>query len=185
MSPAARAYRWSRAGTNLLPVWFSRLHPRYKTPINSIIFVGTITLVIAIASQIGAGIQEAFQLVDNAANVFYGIVYFMMFAIPIFGAATIRAGAPIWLRFAAVCGLVVSLSGDFLHGLSDHRRAESADFRGENRRRHRDRQRHRRGDFLSVSGAVTPQNLTLELQAGNFRSPSAGIPAVRSRFGTK
>ena len=61
---------------DLLPIWFSRLHPRYKTPINSIIFVGAITLVIAIASQIGAGIQEAFQLVDNAANVFYGIVYF-------------------------------------------------------------------------------------------------------------
>ena len=69
----------------LLPEWFSRLHPRYKTPINSIIFVGALTLVIAIASQIGAGIQEAFQLVDNAANVFYGIVYFMMFAIPLIG----------------------------------------------------------------------------------------------------
>ena len=31
---------WDR----LLPSWFSRLHPRYKTPINSIIFVGAITL---------------------------------------------------------------------------------------------------------------------------------------------
>ena len=94
----------------LLPSWFSRLHPRYKTPINSIIFVGTVTLVIAIASQIGAGIQEAFQLVDNAANVFYGIVYFTMFAIPIFGATEIRSGAPIWLRIAAICGAAVSLS---------------------------------------------------------------------------
>ena len=69
----------------LLPGWFSRLHPRYKTPVNSIIFVGAITLVISITSQIGAGIQEAFQLVDNAANVFYGIVYLMLFAIPIAG----------------------------------------------------------------------------------------------------
>src|SRR5205823_3632121 len=77
---------WDR----LLPDWFSRLHPRYKTPINSIFFVGSITLVIAIASQIGAGIQEAFQLVDNAANVFYGIVYLVLFAIPIAGASTVR-----------------------------------------------------------------------------------------------
>src|SRR5436309_6549544 len=77
----------------LLPAWFSRLHPKYKTPINSIIFVGAITLIIAIASQIGAGIQEAFQLVDNAANVFYGIVYFTMFAIPIFGSGAVRSGA--------------------------------------------------------------------------------------------
>ncbi|PYJ56896.1 MAG: amino acid permease [Verrucomicrobia bacterium] len=98
---------------HLLPSWFSCLHPRYKTPVNSIIFVGAITLVIAIASQIGAGIQEAFQLVDNAANVFYGIVYFVMFAIPIFGAGAIRSGAPIWLRIAALCGAAVSLSAIF------------------------------------------------------------------------
>ena len=93
----------------LLPGWFSRLHPRYKTPINSIIFVGALTLAIAIASQVGAGIQEAFQLVDNAANVFYGIVYLVLFAIPIAGAGAIRSSAPIWLRVAAFCGFAVSL----------------------------------------------------------------------------
>jgi len=98
---------------HLLPVWFSRLHPRYKTPINSIMFVGGITLVIAISSQIGAGLQEAFQLVDNAANVFYGIVYTVMFAIPIAGAAAIRAGARTWLRLAAGAGLMVSLLAIF------------------------------------------------------------------------
>jgi amino acid transporter len=98
---------------HLLPSWFSRLDPRYKTPVNSIIFVGGVTLAIAISSQIGAGIQEAFQLVDNAANVFYGIVYFTMFAIPLFGAGAIRSGAPIWLRIAAICGAAVSLSAIF------------------------------------------------------------------------
>jgi amino acid transporter len=100
---------WDR----LLPSWFSRLHPRFKTPINSVIFVGVLTLTIAIASQIGAGIQEAFQLVDNASNVFYGIVYFTMFAIPIFGAGAVRSGAPVWLRIAAICGAAVSLSAIF------------------------------------------------------------------------
>src|SRR3989441_2795370 len=100
---------WDR----LLPDWFSRLHPRYKTPINSIIFVGALTLVIAVASQIGAGIQEAFQLVDNAANVFYGIVYIVLFAIPIAGAGTIRSGAPFWLRVAAGCGFGVCLLAIF------------------------------------------------------------------------
>src|SRR5437867_3351191 len=95
---------WDR----LLPHWFSRLHPRYKTPVNSIIFVGAITLTIAIASQIGAGIQEAFQLVDNAANVFSGIVYAILFAIPVLGPRAIRCGSHIWLRAAASCGLAVS-----------------------------------------------------------------------------
>jgi len=108
---------WDR----LLPSWFSRLHPRFKTPINSVIFVSVLTLTIAIASQIGAGIQEAFQLVDNASNVFYGIVYFTMFVIPIFGARAIRSGAPIWLRFAAICGALVSLSAIFftIHPIID------------------------------------------------------------------
>src|SRR5437660_1424032 len=100
---------WDR----LLPIWFSRLHPKYKTPVNSIIFVTVVTLVIAISSQIGAGIQEAFQLVDNAANVFYGIVYVILFVIPIAGAAAIRSRAPIWLRIAALCGLGVSLLAIF------------------------------------------------------------------------
>jgi amino acid transporter len=97
----------------LLPRWFSRLHPKFRTPINSVIFVSALTLTIAIASQIGAGIQEAFQLVDNASNVFYGIVYAMLFAIPLVGAGVIRTGAPIWLRIAAICGAAMALSAIF------------------------------------------------------------------------
>src|SRR6058998_3406393 len=100
---------WDR----LLPHWFTRLHPKYKTPINSVIFIGVITLVIAISSQIGAGIQEAFQLVDNAANVFYAIVYLLLFAIPIFGSSPVRSGAPVWLRVASACGCSVSLLAIF------------------------------------------------------------------------
>jgi len=100
---------WDR----LLPVWFTRLHPKFKTPINSVVFVGIITLVIAISSQIGAGIQEAFQLVDNAANVFYAIVYLSLFALPIFGTSAVRSGAPAWLRVASLCGCGVSLLAIF------------------------------------------------------------------------
>ncbi len=96
---------WDR----LLPSWFSRLHPKYRTPVNSIIFVATLTLVFGVSSQIGTGIQEAFQLVDNASNIFYGIVYFMLFAIPLAGAASIRRGAPVWLRVIATGGAFVSL----------------------------------------------------------------------------
>jgi hypothetical protein len=78
-----------------------------------VVFVGIITLVIAISSQIGAGIQEAFQLVDNAANVFYAIVYLSLFALPIFGSFSVRSGAPIWLRVASACGCGVSLLAIF------------------------------------------------------------------------
>jgi amino acid transporter len=92
-----------------LPAWFTRLHERHKTPVNSILFVGAITLAFSLASLIGAGAQEAFQVVDNAASVFYGIAYVVMFAIPLIGAKDISKGAPGWLRFAAACGLIVSL----------------------------------------------------------------------------
>lgn len=94
---------------HLLPAWFTRLHPRYKTPVNSILFVGVITLASAIASQIGVGAQEAFQLIDNAAGIFYAIAYLILFAIPIFGLRALQSRAPIWLRFAAAVGFLVTI----------------------------------------------------------------------------
>jgi amino acid transporter len=94
---------------DLLPAWFSRLHDRWKTPVNSIAFVGVVTVVFALASLIGVGPQEAFQLADNAAGVFYGIAYLVMFAIPLIGLRAVRAGAPLWLRIASISGFVVTL----------------------------------------------------------------------------
>ncbi len=94
---------------SLLPAWFSQLHKRHRTPVNSILFVSGVTLVFSLASLIGAGAQEAFQVVDSAATVFYGIAYLVMFAIPLCGAARIRGGAPLWVRIAAACGLLISL----------------------------------------------------------------------------
>jgi amino acid transporter len=96
---------WDR----LLPAWFARLHPKFRTPVNSILFVAALTLVFSIASQIGTGIQEAFQLVDNASNIFYGLIYFTLFTIPLFGANTIRSGASLWLKIAAASGAMVAL----------------------------------------------------------------------------
>jgi amino acid transporter len=98
---------------NLLPRWFTRLHSRYKTPINSLLFVAALWLVTGLASQIGAGVQEAFQLVDNAANVFYGLAYFAMFAIPLFGTAALRNGAPLWLKIAALAGMITCVLAIF------------------------------------------------------------------------
>ena len=93
----------------ILPLWFTRLHSRYKTPINSILFVGAVTLAFSLASLIGNGAQEAFQVVDNAATVFYGIAYVIMFAIPLIGAKQISKLAPPWVRIASLCGLIISL----------------------------------------------------------------------------
>lgn len=93
----------------LLPAWFSRLHPKYHTPYNSIFFVGALTLAIMLAGQIGVGVQEAFQLIENAAGIFYAFTYLALFAIPLFGAHRLPARPPWWLRAASACGFAVTL----------------------------------------------------------------------------
>jgi amino acid transporter len=96
---------WDR----LLPAWFTRLHPRYKTPINSILFVGAVTLVLGLLSLTGVGVQEAFQLLDNAGGVFYAATYLVLFAIPIVGMKGFGVRSPWWLKIACVAGFVTSV----------------------------------------------------------------------------
>jgi glutamate:GABA antiporter len=42
-----------------LPEWFTRLHASYKTPVNSILFLGAVTLAGSVVALIGVGPQEA------------------------------------------------------------------------------------------------------------------------------
>lgn len=96
---------WDR----LLPSWFSRLHPKYKTPINSIMFVGGVTLVLGLLSMSGVHAQEAFQLIDNTGGIFYALTYLMLFAIPLFGMKALGVKSPWWLKLACVSGFIVTL----------------------------------------------------------------------------
>ncbi len=93
----------------LLPSWFTRLHARYKTPVNSILFVGAATLALGIVGLIGVGKQEAFQLLWNASGVFYALTYVVMFAIPIIGLRRMNVRLPLWLQIAAFSGLLMTL----------------------------------------------------------------------------
>jgi amino acid transporter len=94
---------------HLLPTWFTRLHDRYKTPVNSILFVGAVTLVLGLASLIGVNEQEAFQLLDNAGGVFYAATYVVLFAIPLVGMKAFGVRVPLWLKIACASGFLVSL----------------------------------------------------------------------------
>jgi amino acid transporter len=93
----------------LLPNWFTRLHPRSRTPVNSIVFVGAITLLVVLGGLTGTGIQEAFQLVENAGGIFYAMAYIALFAIPLFGARRLGWQPPKWLVIASASGLAVSI----------------------------------------------------------------------------
>ena len=93
----------------LLPGWFTRLHPRHLTPTNSILFVGGLTLAFTLAGQIGVGLQEAFQVLENAGGIFYAFAYIAMFSIPLFAARRLAERPPLWLRAAALAGLGMSV----------------------------------------------------------------------------
>src|SRR5436853_6226182 len=96
---------WDR----LLPDWFTRLHARYRTPVNSILFVGAATLALGIVGLIGVGKQEAFQLLWNASGVFYALTYLVMFAIPLFGLRGVQPRPSLGLRICALSGLLMTL----------------------------------------------------------------------------
>lgn len=96
---------WDR----LLPAWFTKLHAKYRTPVNSILFVGAATLVLGIVGLIGVGKQEAFQLLWNASGVFYALCYVVMFAVPLIGLKGTGQRPPIWLKLAAGSGLLMTL----------------------------------------------------------------------------
>jgi len=90
----------------LLPAWFMRLHPRFRTPMNSVVFIASTTLVFSILGLLGVGKQEAFQLLWNAAGIFYALTYLVMFGIPIVGSVR----APTWLKNASLSGFITTLA---------------------------------------------------------------------------
>lgn len=94
---------------NLLPRWFTVLHARHRTPVNAILFVGLVSLAFGAAGIAGVGEQEAFQLLENASGIFYGITYLVMFAIPLIGLRDAVERPSAWLRLAAASGFGVTL----------------------------------------------------------------------------
>lgn len=85
-----------------LPQWFTRLHPRTKTPVNAILFAAALTFASSFAAITFAGRQEAFQVLLSTAGVLFATTYLLMFFIPL------HTHAPLHVRIAAVSGLIVT-----------------------------------------------------------------------------
>jgi amino acid transporter len=90
---------------HLLPKWFTKLHPKYRTPVLSIAFVGAVTMLLGIAGIAGIGRAEAFQLLNNASGIFYALTYLVLFAIPILGST----GASRGVKIASGSGFLMTL----------------------------------------------------------------------------
>jgi amino acid transporter len=88
----------------LLPAWFSDLHPRYRTPVRSLILVVIACLVLGAASLVNVGEQEATQLLVGAGMACSGFYYLAMFAV------VLRiSGAPFWLKLGACTAAAVTV----------------------------------------------------------------------------
>ncbi|HEV3036193.1 MAG TPA: APC family permease [Candidatus Angelobacter sp.] len=94
---------------NLVPRWFSRLHPRWQTPVNSILFVAALVMVFIFLSMLGVGEQEASQLLGAASIALYAIAYVALFALPLLGSRALRNALPTWVKLAAMAGLISSV----------------------------------------------------------------------------
>jgi amino acid transporter len=94
---------------HLLPRWFTVLHAKYRTPVNSILFMGGVALAASTAVLIGARNQEAFSLLQIWAWTFYGMAYLALFAIPLFSPKTKGLRPGLWLRMGAAAAFAVTL----------------------------------------------------------------------------
>lgn len=96
---------WDR----MLPAWFTRLDPRWKTPTRSLGVIVLLAIVAGLLAIRGTGAQEAFQVINSAGNLSYGGYYLIMFAIPLAVGDRFGVRAGLWLKLAAISGFVVSL----------------------------------------------------------------------------
>jgi amino acid transporter len=97
------------AWDHLLPGWFTRLHPRYRTPTRSLAVIVLLAVLLCLLASAGTGAQEAFQLLVTSGNVCYGINYLLMFAVPLVAGARFGHRPGLLLRIGCVGGIAVTL----------------------------------------------------------------------------
>jgi amino acid transporter len=93
----------------LLPAAFTRLHPRYRTPLWSVAVLAVVALALGAVGMIGVGMQEAWQLFGNACLVFYALTYLVMFGIPLVAPRSLPKRPGIALRVACASGFAMTL----------------------------------------------------------------------------
>ena len=90
--------------SQLIPAWFARLHPRYRTPTNSIYVTSAVIATMLVLGSAGVRTAEAFGVLNDASSEFYAIAYLAMFLIPICGAKAVRERLPRWTGAACAFG---------------------------------------------------------------------------------
>ena len=93
---------------HLIPEWFARLHPRYRTPTNSIFVTCGLIAALLVFASLGVHAAEAFQVLNNASSELYSLAYLVMFAIPVVGSRTLRQSLPAWVGWTSAAGFLAT-----------------------------------------------------------------------------
>jgi len=93
----------------ILPEWFTRLSPRFGTPVRSILVIVGLSVVACTLATFGANAQEALQLINNVSIVLYNVYFAMMFLIPLVAGSRFGAPPSLGLKLASLSGLLVTI----------------------------------------------------------------------------
>jgi amino acid transporter len=94
----------------LLPKWFTELHPKFGTPVKSLVVIVGTAAVFSVLASVDAGRQEAFQLLITSGQLLFGLYYCAMFAVPLFAGKRFGKAPGFWLKLCAVLGLIVTVA---------------------------------------------------------------------------
>ena len=97
------------AWDHLLPAWFTRLHPRFRTPTRSLAVIVLLAVLLCLLANAGSGNQEAFQVLVTCGNVSYAINYLLMFSVPLVAGARFGRRPGLLLHGACTAGIMVTL----------------------------------------------------------------------------
>jgi amino acid transporter len=92
-----------------LPGCFTKLNPRFGTPVRSLIVIVGIAAVASVLASLGTGRQEAFQVLNTSGQLMFGLYYCAMFAVPLFAGSRFGERPGFWLKACAVSGLTVTV----------------------------------------------------------------------------
>jgi amino acid transporter len=93
----------------VLPAWFTRLNPRFGTPVLSLTVIVGIAAAFSVLASLGTGREEAFQVINTTGQLSFGLYYCAMFAVPLFTGSRFGKRPGFWLRACAISGLTITV----------------------------------------------------------------------------
>ena len=95
---------------SVLPEWFTRLSPRYRTPKYSLLVIVGLAGAFSVLANLGTGRQEAYQLLITTGQISFGLYYCAMFAVPLFAGSRFGARPGFWLKVSTIFGLTTTIA---------------------------------------------------------------------------